>query len=201
MKIIDFFRSKIILFGIQILILSLLLFYSGYQFSINFDSTTTVSQERIIQFIANYVLFDNLLGLLFIYFIWFLASLIPIFFYNNLKKAYSMNIMTFFFPNFFVFTFLRKASRDYFNSTFFHHFLHTLLLGILIITISIVFSLILKAFMKIKSEEQIENLNIIINKIKSKCPNCGIEFNSKPIYCYNCNSKILLDPEENVGIK
>ena len=105
MKLIDFFRSKIILFIIQILILSLFLFYSGYQFSITFDSTVTVSQKRIIQFIANYVLFDNLAGMSFVFFIWFITALIPVFFYNNLKKAYSMNLMTFFFPNFFVFAF------------------------------------------------------------------------------------------------
>jgi DNA-directed RNA polymerase subunit RPC12/RpoP len=201
MKLIDFFRSKIILFVIQILILSLFLFYSGYQFSIAFDSTVTISQKRIIQFIANYVLFDNLASMSFIFFIWLITSLIPVFFYNNFKKAYSMNLMTFFFPNFFVFAFLYKLSRNYFNSYFLHHFLHSLLLGILIVVVSIGISLILKNIMKLKTKEQIENLNIIIDKIKSKCPNCGMEFNSTPIYCYNCNSKIALKSEENVRIK
>ena len=201
MKLIDFFRSKIILFIIQILILSLFLFYSGYQFSITFDSTVTVSQKRIIQFIANYVLFDNLAGMSFVFFIWFITALIPVFFYNNLKKAYSMNLMTFFFPNFFVFAFLYKNSRNYFNSNFLHHFLHSLLLGMLIIMVSIGISLILKTIMKVKTEEKLENLNIIVNSIKSKCPKCGKEFNSTPLYCYNCNTKILLKTEENVGIK
>ena len=93
-----------------------------------------------------------------------------------------------------------KYSRNYFNSNFIHHFLHALLLGLLIVVVSIGISLILKIIMKVKTEEQIENLNIIVNKIKTKCPNCGIEFNSTPIYCYNCNKK-LLKPEENVGIK
>jgi DNA-directed RNA polymerase subunit RPC12/RpoP len=67
--------------------------------------------------------------------------------------------------------------------------------------ISIGISLILKNIMKVKTEEQIENLNVIVNRIKSKCPNCGKEFNSTPLYCYNCNSKLLPKTEENVGIK
>lgn len=201
MKLIDFFRSKIILFIIQILILSLFLFYSGYHFSITFDSTVFCFTKENYPVHSKLCLFDSLPGLFFIYFIWFITSLIPIFFYNNLKKAYSMNLMTFFFPNFFVFAFLYNNSRNYFDSNFYHHFLHALLLGILIITASIVFSLILKTIMKVKTEEQIENLNIIINEIKSKCPKCGTEFNSTPIFCYNCESKIILRAEENVGIK
>ena len=200
MKFINFLRSKTILFVFQISILSIFLWYSGYEFSITFDSTVTISQKRIIQFIANYILFDNLPGMFFIYFIWILTSLIPIFVHNNLKKAYSMNLMTFFFPNFFVFAFLYKISRDYFNSTFLHHFLHSFLLGAIIIMVSIGISLILRSIMKVKIKEQIDNLNIILKNIKSKCPNCGIEFNSTPIYCYNC-SKIILKTEDNVGIK
>ncbi|MFX1281321.1 MAG: hypothetical protein ACFFA3_18360 [Promethearchaeota archaeon] len=201
MKIIEFFRSKIILFLIQILILSLILFYFGYQFEINFDSTVSISQKRIIQFIAKYVMFNNLTDMFFIYMIWFIVSLIPIFLHNNFKKAYSMNLLTFFFPNFFVFAFLYNISRDYFDSYFLEHFLHSLFLGFLIVVLSIGLSLILNRITRKKTEEQRENLNIIVNKIKSKCPNCGLEFNSTPLYCYKCNSKIILKHEENVGIK
>jgi uncharacterized OB-fold protein len=67
--------------------------------------------------------------------------------------------------------------------------------------ISIGVSLILKKVTKVKIEEQIEDLQVIINKIKSKCPNCGTEFNSTPIYCYNCDTKLILKSEENVGVK
>ena len=62
-------------------------------------------------------------------------------------------------------------------------------------------SLLLKKTIRVKTEEQLENLNIIVNKIKVKCPSCGLEFNSTPLYCYKCNSKILVDTERNVGIK
>jgi len=201
MKIIDFFRSKIILFIIQILILSLFIFYFGYQFNIIFDIDASSAQKRITQFIANYVLFNDLSGLFFMYFIWILVSIIPIFLYNDFKKAYSMNMMTFFFPNFFTYIFLYRYSKDYFNSKFSFHLLHSILLILLIIMVSIGISLTLKKITKVKIEEQIEDLNVIINNIKSKCPNCGTEFNSTPIYCYNCNNKLILKSEENVGVR
>jgi len=80
-------------------------------------------------------------------------------------------------------------------------FTKTILLGIIIILFSIGISLTLKKITKVKIEEQIEDLNVIMNNIKSKCPNCGTEFNSTPIYCYNCNAKLILKSEENVGVR
>ncbi len=201
MKIIDFFRSKIIIFIIQILLLSLFIFYFSYQFSINFDNEASNAQKRITQFIVNYVLFDEITSLFFMYFIWILVSIIPIFLYNDYKKAYSMNIMTFFFPNFFGYIFLNRYSGDYYSSKFSFHLLHSVLLIILIVMISIGGSLTLKKITKGKTEERIEDLHVIISNIKSKCPNCGTEFNSRPIFCYNCDTKLILKSEENVGVK
>jgi len=191
MKIVTFFRSK----------LSLFLFCFEYKFSINFDIDASNAQKKITQFIVNYVLFDNLTGLLFIYLIWILVSFIPIFLYNNYKKAYSMNIMTFFFPNFFGFIFLKRYSHEYFSSKFSFHLLHSILLIIFIIMISIGGTLTLNKIIKGKAEERIEDLHVVISNIKSKCPNCGTEFNSTPIYCYNCNTRLIIKSEENVGIK
>jgi hypothetical protein len=201
MKIIDLFRNKIILFIIQILILSLFIFYFGYQFNVSFNTDASNTQKRITQFILNYVLFNDLSGLLFIYFTWILVSIIAIFLYNDFKKAYTMNIMTFFFPNFFGYVFLHRYSKDYFKANFSFHFLNSILLIFLIIIISIGFSLILKRIRKVEIQEQMEDLQGIINQIKSKCPNCGTEFNSTPMYCYNCEAKLILKPEENVGVK
>ncbi|MFX1346098.1 MAG: hypothetical protein ACFFBC_13145 [Promethearchaeota archaeon] len=109
--------------------------------------------------------------------------------------------MTFFFPNFFGFIFLDRYSHDYFSSKFFFHLLHSVLLIILLVTISIGGSLILNKIVKSKTEERIEDLHIVVSDIKSKCPNCGTEFNSTPIYCYNCNTRLIIKSEENVGIK
>ncbi len=201
MKVIDFFRSKIILFCIQILFLSLLIFYFRYFITINFDITVTIPQKGIIQFVANYVLFNNSSGMIFIYVIWIIVSFIPDFLYINFKKAYSMNLMTFFFPNFFVYTFLYQHSVNYFNLNFQFHFLHTILIGLLITAISLLISNILKKMKKVKIVDHLEDLQIVAKQIRSKCPKCATEFDSTPIFCYNCNTKLILKPEENVEFR
>ncbi|MFX1375515.1 MAG: hypothetical protein ACFFA0_06865 [Promethearchaeota archaeon] len=67
--------------------------------------------------------------------------------------------------------------------------------------VSIGLTLIIKKIAKFITKEHIENLQIIITQTKSKCPNCETEFNSTPIYCYNCNTKLIRIPEENAGVK
>jgi hypothetical protein len=201
MKVIDFFRSKIILFIIQILILSLFIFYFRYHIIINFDTSVSLAQKGIIQFVANYVLFNTASGMIFIYIIWIIVSFIPDFLYNSFRKAYSMNLLTFFFPNFFVLTFLYQYSEDYFNSNFLYHFLNSILIGLILTVISLLVSISLKKIRKVKIEDHLEDLRIVANHIKSKCPKCGTEFDSTPTYCYNCNTKIILKPEENVGFR
>lgn len=198
MKIIDFFRSKIILFIIQISILSLSILYFQYKFYIDFDSGVTISQKRIIQFIANYVLFNDISGLFFIYVIWVIVSFIPIFLYNDFKRAYSMNLMTFFFPNFFVFTFFYNYSENYFNANFPSHFFHSLFLGLILVAISVGISFLLKSIRRTKPEKRMEDLQFVASQIKSICPNCGTEFNSIPKYCYKCNTNLIIEQEENV---
>jgi len=201
MKVIDFFRIKIILFIIQILILSLFIFYFRYHINIDFDSAVSIPQQeaqKVAQFVANYVLFNTSSGMIFIYFIWIMVSFIPDFVYNNFKEAYSMNLMTFFFPNFFALTFLYQHSKEYFNSNFLFHLLNSILIGLIITIISLLVSIFLKKIRKDKIDDHLEDLHIIANHIKSKCPKCGTEFDSKPTFCYNCNTKLILKPEENV---
>ena len=67
MKIIDVFRSRIILFMIQILLLTLFIYVIGYQNEISLDVGISIEREKIIQILANYTLFDNLFGLFFLY--------------------------------------------------------------------------------------------------------------------------------------
>ncbi|MCK4285048.1 MAG: hypothetical protein KAX18_02545, partial [Candidatus Lokiarchaeota archaeon] len=116
----------------------------------------------------------------------------------NFKKAYSMNLMTFFFPNFFALTFLYQHSKEYFNSNFLFHLLNSILIGLIITIISLLVSIVIKKIRKDKIDDHLEDLHIIANYIKSKCPKCGTEFDSTPTFCYNCNTKLILKPEENV---
>jgi len=198
MKVLDFFKIKIILFLIQNLILSLFIYYFGYQIDINFDSTVSIPQQGIIQLVANFVLFNNSSGMIFIYYIWIMVSFIPDFLYNNFKKAYSMNLMTFFFLNFFALTFLFQHSKEYFDSNFLFHLLNSILLGLIMTIISLLVSIFLKYISKDKTDDHMEDLHIIANQIKSKCPKCGTKFDSTPTYCYNCNTKLIIKPEEKV---
>jgi len=196
MRIIDFFRSRIIIFLIQIVILSFFIYGLGYIFNINFDVGVLVERQVIIQFLANYVLFDDLSGLCFIYIGWIIISLFPIILYNNFKKAYSMNLITFFFPNFFLYIFLWRYSREYFDSNFQIHFLQTILLGVVIVIFSIGISIILKIITKNKMRTQIEDASTFTAKVKSICPKCGTKFDSIPRYCYKCNSDLSINIEE-----
>ena len=72
MRTIEIFRNRLILFIIQTLILNFLVFCLGYQINLNYDIGITIEQQTIIQFIANYILFDIWSGLFFIYLIWIL---------------------------------------------------------------------------------------------------------------------------------
>lgn len=199
MKAFKIIRSRIFIFIIQFLILSLFIIYSGYKFNIIFDNPPnepTIEQKVVTQFLANYVLFNTISELVFIYSIWILVSLIPIFIYINYKKAYSMNLITFFFPNFFLYIFLSRYSTVYFNSNFQFHLLHTILLGIVITGISIGCSIGLNKILKYIKKDQIEIIDSIVKEGQIVCPNCGIKFESIPKYCYKCN-RILTTPEDN----
>lgn len=199
MKTIEFFRNRLVLFIIQTLLLNLIVIYFGYQISLNFDILATAEQKAITQFLANYILFDILPGLFFIYSIWFLVSLIPIFIYNDVKKSYSMNLITFFFPNFFLYIFLWRYSRGYFDSHFHFHFMHTILLGIVIICLSIGLSLVIKKIFKSRIKVDIEDLHSIADESKIICPKCSTEFNSLPKFCYNCNTDLTGILEDKKG--
>jgi len=191
-------KSKIVIFLFQIVILSLIIYSFDYKFNINFDTDISIEHKKIIQFLANYIMFDNLYNLVFIYSIWIIISLIPIFIFNDYKKVYSTNLTTFFFPNFFFYVFLRNHYRLYFNANFLNLFIKTIILGIFIVSLSIVLALTLKAIIKPNAEVQYKDLQLIASKCKSKCPKCGTEFNSIPQFCYNCNTKLIANMEDNV---
>ena len=190
MKTIEVFRHRLVLFIIQTLFLNLFIYGFNYTINLNYDIGTTTEQQVIIQFLANYILFDIWTGLLLTYLIWILVSLIPIFIYNNFKKAYSMNLITFFFPNFFLYIFLSRYSPIYFDSHFTFHFIHTILLGIVIVSLSISLSLVTKKILRSKIKDRIEDLHSIANGSKIICPKCGTKFNSLPEFCYNCNTDL-----------
>jgi hypothetical protein len=199
MKAVKIIRNRIFIFIIQFLILSIIIIYSNYEFTLIFNSPPdepTIEQKVVTQFLANYVLFDKISDLFFIYTIWFLVSLIPVSIYFNYKKAYSMNLITFFFLNFFVYIFLSRYSEGYFNSYFQFHIWHTILLGIVIIGLSIGLSLGLNKILKYTKRDHIDAIDFLAKEGQVTCPNCGIKFESIPKYCYKCNT-ILISNEDS----
>ena len=198
MKIKNLFKSKLMLFCIQILSLIVSLSISNYKLQIEFDPSAS-EQQFIIQFLANLILYNNSFGFVYINLTWIIVSLIPILIFSDYKKAYSMNLTTFFFPNFFFYVFYWRYSETYFNALFPIFIIRTILLGITIASTSIALSLILKFIKSSKTNtnveilEQIEQLNTI------ECPKCGTKFDSIPRYCFNCNSLITNELGENGG--
>jgi hypothetical protein len=188
----DIFKFKFVNFILQILILSLFIYLFNYEFKIDYDQGISSQRREIIQFLANYILFDlsNIIGLLFIYLSWLFVSLIPILNFKDYKKAYSMNLSTFFFPNFFFYVFLYRYSFNYFNSEFLTLITRTIILGFIIVIFSINISLVIKKLTKPYNETIISDLKLIESKNKIKCPQCGTEFDSITIYCYNCLKKL-----------
>jgi hypothetical protein len=184
-------KSKLTIFITQILILTLLIYIFGHSFTVNFDANASLEQRVIIQVLANYIMFDELSNLMFIYISWMIVALIPIFIFIDYKKAYSMNLTTFFFPNFFFYVFLSRYSPIYYNSNFPLFFTRTIILGIVLVVFSLGLTFIIKSIRKSKKFKLDENLIDIEHEVKCTCSKCGTEFNSLPKYCYNCLNEII----------
>ncbi|MDX1797591.1 MAG: hypothetical protein R3255_02980 [Candidatus Lokiarchaeia archaeon] len=204
MKIIEIIRSRIILFIIQISVLFLIVHLFEYKFDLNLSSipppiNTNDVQIGIIEWLVNYIMYQDLTDLFFIFIIWVLISTIPIVIYNNYRKAYSMNLITFFFPNFFFYVFLFNYYQPYFNVYFLDLFIKTIILGTTIILYSIGLSLILKKIIDFRFEKKGIDLSDIARSGKFVCPKCGVEFESIPKVCYNCNTDLTVKDENTVG--
>lgn len=193
-KIRKILQKKIVLFLIQFIILSVVIFSSGYYFVISFDSGITIERQIIIQFLANYVMFGSFFQFFFLGCTWLIIILIPIFLLNNYRKSATMNLATFFFPNFFFYVFLSRYSINYYNSNMPILLFKTILLGVIIVLVSLSGTFILKRIVRTDKSLGYRDLDQKNYKIEYKCVKCGTEFKSLPKYCYNCLNKII---EEN----
>lgn len=190
-KIRNVIQKKIIIFLIQFIILSIFIFSLGYKFKISFDSGILPERELIIQFLANYIMFDGAIQFFFLFLMWIIPIMIPILLFKSYKKATIMNMTSFFFPNFFFFVFLARYSINYYNSNILFLLFNTIILGIIIVLISLGGTFIIKEF--IKTDETLLDIDLDPNNSNFQyvCVKCGTEFRSKPKYCYNCLNKII----------
>ena len=173
-----------------------------YEFQIDFDVSTdprASEQQFVIQFLANLIMYNNSFGFVYINLTWIVVSLIPILIFSDFKKAYSMNLTTFFFPNFFFYVFYWRYSEIIFAGLFSAFIINTIILGLTIAIVSIALSLILKFIKRFRKNTKIVNLEQIESLNRIKCLECGTQFNSIPKYCYNCNKLISNELGENIG--
>ena len=196
MKAADLYRSKLGLFCIQVFILTLFITLFQYSFFIDFDGGILPERRLVIQLLANYVMYEWDGSLLFIYGIWLLIAIIPVIILKETRKVVVMNVITFFFPNYFFYVFLIKYSSENYTSIL---ILKTLLLGSIIASFSVLLTIILKLIKNLRKEVTLQDFSLIEQQTKSKCPYCGTEFNSIPVYCYNCNKRLIPSLEDKDG--
>lgn len=189
------YEYKILVFLVQIALLIVLHYLLGFKYSITFDSGITQQRKEIIQFIGNLFLFVNDLSQIYIVLIvWSILSLISVFAFRDYKKAYSLNISTFFVLNFFFYIFLSRYSEKFYESHVFEILFQSILVGAYIIIFSLItVYLFKKAHNSITIREPV-NLETLAEKNRGKCPHCGTKFESIPKYCYNC-LKLVNIPE------
>ena len=196
MKAADLYRSKLGLFCIQVIILTLFITVFQYKFFIDFDGGILPERRFVIQVLANYVMYEWDGSLLFIYGIWLLVAIIPVIILKETRKVVIMNMITFFIPNYFFYVFLIKYSSENYTSIL---ILKTLLLGSIIASFSVLLTIILKLIKNLRKEVTLQDFSLIEQQTKSKCPYCGTEFNSTPVYCYNCNKRLIPSLEDKDG--
>ncbi|TFG28102.1 MAG: hypothetical protein EU532_06035 [Promethearchaeota archaeon] len=179
--------------------MSLFIYVFNHKFTIKFDAGILKERQEIIQFLANYVMYDRdeISGMSFIFSIWIIVALIPVINFDDYKSAYSTNLYTFFFPNFFFYIFLNRYSPNSFNSYFPPYIINTLILGLFLLIFTIGISILLNKTIRNKKKSQLEDFKKIAEKIEYTCPNCGTKFNSIPVYCFNCLKELTVDEISN----
>ena len=199
MKISSFFKKKTVSFVIQFSLLTLIIYLFNYSFIIEFAPNVEIEQRVIIQFLANYVLFRESDRIIFMYVAWLIVSLFPILVNQDWKKACSTNFLTFFVLNFFVYVFLfngdMRVTSDFFTLNFVLLIWNSIILGVIILTYSLLISILLK---KLKSSqlEKKTSKHLLNDKPLMVCPKCGTDFDSIPLYCFKCNEKLTVDESD-----
>ncbi len=90
------FKSRLVIFLIQLSILILTINLFDYKYDLNLllipkPEETTEEQIFIINWLTNYILYNDWNDFFFMSTIWLLISIIPVLIYNDYKQVYSMN--------------------------------------------------------------------------------------------------------------
>ncbi len=190
-------EKKIVIFIMQFSFLSLLLQVGDYHVNLLFDEGIIEVRRTIISFLGRLIIYQTHHDFLFLNACWMFISLIPSLLYLDYKKATSMNLTTFFIPNFFFYIFFSRYSPDYFSMYFTKFFLQTIIMGLIIISFSIASALVLLKIKNFFATTWRKEANKVELNIQSKCPYCGTEFQSMPKICYNCSKELKEEVREH----
>jgi hypothetical protein len=182
---------------LQVLVLSFFIF--GFSYSVPLTLDTGIIYERlvIIQFLGNYILIETVLNAIFLYGVWTLVAFIPILLLKDSRKALGANLKLMFFPNFFFYLFLSRYSPHSFSSIWLNLLVPFLLFAIWIIALSV---LVPKIFQKLKTpkkDAQLQELRNIAEENRAECPKCGAKFESTPLFCYKCSTRLIKEENQN----
>ncbi|MHA1689024.1 MAG: hypothetical protein ACTSUN_06775, partial [Promethearchaeota archaeon] len=155
-----------------------------------FDEGILEVRKTMISFLGRYILYQTPDDFLFLHACWMFISLIPSLLYLDYKRATSMNLTTFFIPNFFFYVFFFRYSPNHFSIYFSKFFLQTIIIGIIFISFSIASSLVLLKIKNLFLNRWRKEANKVELSIQFKCPYCGTEFQSLPRFCYNCSKEL-----------
>jgi hypothetical protein len=88
-----------------------------------------------------------------------------------------------------------RVTSDFFTSNFVPLLWNSIILGIIILIYSFLISVLLKKLKSSQLEKKRANL-LLDNEPLMVCPKCGAKFDSIPLYCFNCNSKLTVNEPE-----
>jgi len=196
-----FLKSRFIIIFLMIIIISILIFSLNGRISLPLDSIILDEQKLIIEILASYFLAEIPIqfnqALINIYLAWTLGALFASLILANPKKTLTNTTILIFFISFFLLIFGFRHSPNYFTSFFPQIFIHIIFLLIYISLFSFISAFFIEKIYKIfqKSENHEIRLEALARSNKTKCPHCKTEYESVPLYYYNCLNKIKSNNE------
>jgi len=196
-----FLKNRFIIIFLMIIIISLLIFSLNGRIILPLDLIILDERKLIIEILASYFLAEIPIQfnqtLINIYFAWTLGALFSSLILANPKKSLTNTIILAIFISYFLLIFGFRHSPNYFNSFFPQIFIQIIFLLIYISLFSFVSAFFIeKIYQKFqKSENHKIRIEVLASSNKIKCPHCGTEYESIPLYCYNCLKKIKSNNE------
>ena len=200
MKKLKFLENRFIIISLTTIIISFLIFSLNGKIRLPLDSDILDERKIIIEILSSYfsadfsaeIPFQFNQALFNFYLAWSLGALFASLILANPKKSATNSIILVFFICYFLLIFGFRYSPDYFNLIFPQLFIQILFLVIYSSLFSFIsayfFEKIYKKFQKRENHER--NREALAKSNRIKCPYCGTEYESIPLYCYNCSKKI-----------